>query len=1012
VPFLILLFLAFVPEDSATPVGPPAPHLDRDAALDLRLGNTPAARALRDRWGMQSIRWDARDATPRAVMAAGVDLGRADEYAAALARLAGVDPADLVRLPDSGDQGRAGVHYQQTWRGAPVEGARLDLWARGGRIGLALSSLRRPHALPAPADGEVVLPLEGPDGRLRWALARRVEEGDEVAFYGRDGRELHRYTTRYPLEVALQERTVGDPRVLEPARGVWVTDGAVGEYTADDGSHSVRDPYDARLEGPWLTLWRDARIVEVLDIDDEILDGGRDISQATATSLHHFHVVRDWLTERRPDHPWLPENVPSSVDLSEGTCNAYYTNGAINFYREEQEVCNNFGEIADVVYHEYGHGVHHYVLEGGTFASDVSEGSADYISATVLNDPVLAPNARPDGSYIRELDTDRVYPDDAVGESHTDGLIWGSFLWNLREDWGAGGEDAEGVEAVDRLFLETLSYGPTLTDLYEAVLMADDDDGDLTGGTPHDCELTGLLDQHGLGPGPVGLVVLDHAPIEAAGSRDRDYPLTFELLNVTTACGDFDPDSAAVHYAIDPPADARLGEIDFEIAPVERDGETYTARIPRQLPGTRVAYYLSWADSARTQEVASHGGKTRDLFSFWVGDRRELWCQDFEEGWGEWSHAPGTPFADAGVEGGGDYSEWELGAPAGDAVYSPAAPWDGASALATNLAGNYGPNNRQYALSGPVTFEDVDPRLLLLSSRRWLTVEDGYYDAAQIQLWGLEQPLLLWGNYTSRSREVAQNHHLDEGWVLHDVDLRFLVDDSLDLPDVVAPGGEGDPDKAPPLSALQLAWTLSTDQGLEFGGWALDEVCAVTLDTDKTLRVDDLDASDDAEALTVTWTNPLVASLYATALVRRADRWPASYDDGVIVDLDLGAEPGAERSIVDEDAAPGETFYYALFVSEEVDSFLSDVVEGENADTGGIPLDSMDTEAPEDTDEPAAEPAEEPGEEDAGSAGPGAYRPEPGCSCAAGGGAGGLTWALLPGLLVAIRRRAGGGDSG
>ena len=69
---------------------------------------------------------------------------------------------------------------------------------------------------------------------------------------------------------------------------------------------------------------------------------------------------------------------------------------------EDPDSCNNLGQIADVTYHEVGHGIHHYILESGTFAGDVSEGSADFISATILNDPILAPNARPDGSYIRD----------------------------------------------------------------------------------------------------------------------------------------------------------------------------------------------------------------------------------------------------------------------------------------------------------------------------------------------------------------------------------------------------------------------------------------------------------------------------------------------------------------------------------------------------------------------------------------------------------------------------------
>ena len=58
----------------------------------------------------------------------------------------------------------------------------------------------------------------------------------------------------------------------------------------------------------------------------------------------------------------------------------------------------------------------------------------------------------------------------------------GKLLWNLRQQWEAESPE-EGIDQTNQLFLNALAYGPTLTDAYEAVILADDNDGDWS--NPH-----------------------------------------------------------------------------------------------------------------------------------------------------------------------------------------------------------------------------------------------------------------------------------------------------------------------------------------------------------------------------------------------------------------------------------------------------------------------------------------------------------------------------------------------
>lgn len=896
------LLLGFAPLDQPA-VGPPTPALDLSSPWQVAASAGPGARGFRARWGPWAMRWNNLDGTPHALVGGGVDVEEADALVADVASLAGVDADDLDVVASRSWRDRSVRVYAQSWRGAPVEGGVVEVFAQRGRIHYVRVGLHRVRGLADPVAGERVLPVDEGD-RLSYRLVTRRDEGDEVVFVDRVGVEVHRYTHRRHLDVTCEESTVDDPLIRGPARGVTVMGGEGKAVTDDEGRHPIPPPFSVALDGPLLTVLDDGQLVRVHDVQDAVLDGGVDMTLSAGTVLHHFHVGWDWLRDVWPEHPWLDDNVPATVDISANSCNAYYTNGTINFYRGDR-VCHNFGRIADVVYHELGHGIHHYILEAGIFAGDVSEGSSDYVACTIENDPVLAENAWTDGTSVREIDTDRFYPDDAIGQVHNDGLIWASFLWNLRELWiGAYGFE-EGVRQTDQLFLATLAYGPRLVDIYESVLAADDDDGDLTNGTPRICDLAPLLAHHGLGPGPTGVIVLDHEPLALQqGSATDGYPVAWTMHDAAAACSSFDPDSATVYYAVDPDPDAPLEELVFEAVVGDRTGNDYTATIPRQPPGSAIAYYLGWSTVDGTEHAASHGGRLDGLSWSYIGDTEPLWCDDFEEGIDDWDHAGGVPFdVDDEME-----SDWEVAEPTG-APGTPSEAVSGDHVFGTALTaddGEYARNNDQFALAPSVVPTAPARSLLLLTYERFLTIEDGIYDVAQVVGFDGDGPQVLWTN------ETLPVGPLDTEWTRVAHDVRRFAD----------------------AKAMQIAFTLSADGGLEYGGWAVDDVCIETLaDAEGHYRAQGLVASD-AGPLTIDWTQPYVSPLYATALVRKEEGFPTSVEDGVIVDLDLQPEAGGTRTVVDELAVPGVTYHYALFAADGPDHFYRHVAVGLNADLG------------------------------------------------------------------------------
>ncbi|MCY1014162.1 hypothetical protein OV079_53350 [Nannocystis pusilla] len=167
---------------------------------------------------------------------------------------------------------------------------------------------------------------------------------------------------------------------------------------------------------------------------------------AQISTFVHSNVVIEYVRQIDPDLGWLGEQLDAIVNIND-SCNAYY-DGNLNFFRQSNQ-CNNTGRVADIVYHEYGHGVHdHAIIQGvGNFDPALSEGVSDYLAATIVDDPAMGIGFfLNDPGPLRHIDpngSEAVWPDDIDGDTHITGLIIAGALWDLRkalvEDQGPGG---------------------------------------------------------------------------------------------------------------------------------------------------------------------------------------------------------------------------------------------------------------------------------------------------------------------------------------------------------------------------------------------------------------------------------------------------------------------------------------------------------------------------------------------------------------------------------------------
>jgi hypothetical protein len=163
----------------------------------------------------------------------------------------------------------------------------------------------------------------------------------------------------------------------------------------------------------------------------------------------------------------------------------------------------------------------------------------------------------------------------------------------------------------------------------------------------------------------------------------------------------------------------------------------------------------------------------------------------------------GSGWIGAAVSGANDWHNNVHGNP--NHAYDPATAYQGVLTWgndlvpASNFNGNY-PNGVHNHLTSPI-LNCTGRTGVTLRYRRWLTVEDGFYDQARI---------LVSGNGGSTYTQVWQNavgngtqHHIDTQWVDHEVALLGIADNS---------------------PSVRIRFELIADSAVNFGGWNIDDL--------------------------------------------------------------------------------------------------------------------------------------------------------------------------------------------
>ena len=287
--------------------------------------------------------------------------------------------------------------------------------------------------------------------------------------------------------------------------------------------------------------------------------GGPGNTHAARSGFYHLTRINRKAAGFHPGNAWLQGKLTARMNIND-TCNANWNGTTVNFFKSGAG-CSNTGELAAVFLHEWGHGMDsntggsanenasgeavgdtfafletgdacigenfqpgvpcHNCNTGCTGVRDVSvfssAGTQVIASPATITDPQGADCGRYNCPYFRN---GFPYNGPMGYQGHCESLIASSANWDLTQAlvdrFGSTGWDE-----MDRIWYGSLvpsksAYrvasggtcnvnaevdGCGATNWYTVFLAVDDDDGDLSNGTPNACRIWDAFDAHGIACG-------------------------------------------------------------------------------------------------------------------------------------------------------------------------------------------------------------------------------------------------------------------------------------------------------------------------------------------------------------------------------------------------------------------------------------------------------------------------------------------------------------------------------
>jgi Zn-dependent metalloprotease len=574
--------------------------------------------------------------------------------------------------------GKWSIIFQQTHEGIRVWGGRVHLvFTETGRLfafgsdaypGIKISAtplLSEPDAL-AIAKGDIgfqegldkidyrelmILPVEVGEAGLEYRLAYRfdlkVDEPYGIWATWIDAnkgdilwRENHVRFTNFTghSQGDVEWDSYCDGSTIDyPIKDMRITITGVGTTNTDQNgdftltySGSDSKAISAEFRGPWVNVNRasgtDAsQSGTITPGTPYTIDWSNTNSLASERDAFAYTTkIHDWIKGVDPAFTGLDYEMIAKIERRDLYCpgNAWWDGTNLNFCAQSSSY-GNTARMADVVFHEYTHGITDYLYGANPVGADVQEANSDVGANLLTRESIMALGFYLDNCSSGIRNSQNTLQNPCSNEAHICGQVLAGFHWDSWQALLAAYPQAvaDSVARSTWHFGRKLGLPATMTEQVYWTFVADDNDGNLNNGTPHYDQFCTGATNHGFACPEITVgVAITHTPLPNTSNTANPYPAT---AVITSTAGPIDLDSCRVNGG------AFAG---VSMAATGNPNE-YVGYIPAQPACSEVKYYIYARDEAGNSK-AHPVGAPASLHGFLVG-YQTVFTDDFEtnRGW-------------------------------------------------------------------------------------------------------------------------------------------------------------------------------------------------------------------------------------------------------------------------------------------------------------------------------------------------------------------------------------------
>jgi hypothetical protein len=349
---------------------------------------------------------------------------------------------------------------------------------------------------------------------------------------------------------------------------------------------------------------------------------------AQANAMRVVAKTSDYIHSITPGDTHADFSALANVNISQ-TCNANWNGNSINFFHAGGGCVNT--AYATVVSHELGHWMNQ-LYGTGNGSDGMGEGNADVWALYIWNTPINGQDFSGPNSFVRTGNNLRQFCGDAnpgcYGEVHNDGEVWMGAAWKVRANLQNAFGQVPGSMIADHLFLGWMNgYNQTqIKSIIETQwLTLDDDDANISNGTPHYTQIDAAFRTQGFPgvnvvcPTPSNFCVAapnsfspSGAPISSLGSQ------SVSTNNFTLFAASVPPDKTGLFFygqnAVSPVPFGNgfrcIGNPFFRLPATTANtfGDlSYTMDMTALPPGGQISYAQTWNFQAWYRDPAAGG---------------------------------------------------------------------------------------------------------------------------------------------------------------------------------------------------------------------------------------------------------------------------------------------------------------------------------------------------------------------------------------------------------------------